>query len=252
MKAAIAYIKENNGVLKQVEDCLSRHEISFRTRHRDRLTKRFFRNADLAISVGGDGTFIRVSHHIFDSIPVMGVNVDTLAKEGFFAAADNKSFDKKLRQVIAGKARTLKVPRLEVTIGKRKIRELALNEVYIGSKTAYKTARYWLILGRKKEYQKSSGVLVGTAAGSHAWLSSYNLKTPPIDSDLVQYAVREPYSGKRLQCKMKKGEVRGKIEIISDMFQGMVVIDCLSREYRLKRGQKAVVKRSTMPLTIVQ
>ena len=55
---------------------------------------------DLAIALGGDGTLLRVAHHVGDvGVPVMGVNLGTL---GFLTAFAATELDEALRRVHEG------------------------------------------------------------------------------------------------------------------------------------------------------
>lgn len=55
---------------------------------------------DLAIALGGDGTLLRVAHHVGDlGVPVMGINLGTL---GFLTAFAASELDEALRRVYEG------------------------------------------------------------------------------------------------------------------------------------------------------
>ena len=246
--------KEEKSTLEIVKNTLKKYKISYILSKREKLNKKLFQNKDWVISVGGDGTFLRTSHFIFDKTPVLGVNSDPKYKEGFFMTAAKKDFKRKFKRILNNDYKTKKLQRLEAYIGNKKISELALNEFYIASKKQHHTARYFLLLRWKKEKQKSSGVLVSTAAGSKAWIKSAGGKILPLNSNKFEYLVREPYCGKvSAKCYLVNG-ILSKNERIGVIFEGgngIITADSLSREHKFKARQKVMVKMSKKPLYLV-
>lgn len=242
---------EEKSALRLVKDTLKRHKINYDISDREKLNKKLFKNKDLIIAVGGDGTFIRASHFIFDKTPLMGVNSDPRCKEGFFMTSEKKDFEKKFKKVLNNEHSIQKIHRLEAYIGKKKVSEFALNEFYIASKKPYHTTIYAVNINGKTERQKSSGVLVSTAAGSHAWIKSAGGKIMPLGSSKFEYLVREPYYGRTCaKCDLCKGilDKNEKIEIVFNAGKGVLVVDSLSKEHMFKAGQKVTVKMSQKPL----
>lgn len=240
-KKTIALVK------RTLKKCKIRHAIV----HRDKLNKSSFENRDLAIAIGGDGTFLKTAHFIFSNMPVLGVNSDPKFKEGFFMAASRKDFEKKFSRILDGDYRIRKLSRLEACIGSKKVPELALNEFYISREKEYKTARYYMAINGKKERQKSSGVIISTAAGSHAWMKSAGGKILPIDSNKFEYLVREPYCGRvSAKCALVNGilDKDDRLEIEFELGRGILIADSLSREHKFKAGQKVVIRNSEKPL----
>jgi NAD+ kinase len=243
--------KEQEKTISLVKSILSSYNYSFTTVDRDKLKKIFFDDKDLIIAVGGDGTYLRASHYIFDKTPLLGVNSDPKFKEGFFMSCTREDFSKKFQNILEGKFKIRNLQRLEARIGKRKIPELALNEFYIASKKPYHTARYILTVRGKSERQKSSGVLVSSAAGSHAWVQSAGGKSLPIVSDKFEIIVREPYCGRTAsKCQLVNRilERHEKIIIDFEVGEGIIIADSLSNEHMFKSGEKVVVKQSKNPL----
>src|SRR5574341_1094023 len=105
--ALLVYTKPKNtkeqDTLHYIEDSLRQCDIDFLSRERFSLKKSDFKKQDMVITLGGDGTFLRASHFIFDKTPVFGINLDPKNKEGFFAVADKKNFKEKFHQVLAGR-----------------------------------------------------------------------------------------------------------------------------------------------------
>ena len=243
--------KEEKLALDLVRKTIKRHKISYIVSERENLDKKLFRNKDLVIAVGGDGTFLRAAHFIFDKTSIMGVNSNPKYKEGFFMVSTKENFEKKFNDVLMGNYYIKKLLRLEAHINNKKVKELALNEFYIASEKDYHTARYFLYVRGKKERQKSSGVLISTPAGSNAWIKSAGGKILPLNSNMFEYLVREPYCGKiSAKCILVNNVLNmdEKIEIIFEVGNGLLIADSLSKEHKFKAGQKVTVKMSKKQL----
>ena len=237
--------------LQAVEKTLKKYKVGYAVSEREKLNKRLFRNKNLVIAVGGDGTFLRTSHFIFDKTPILGVNSDPKSKEGFFMAATRKDFSIKFSKIANNQFKIKKLNRLEAYLKNKKIPELALNEFYISSQKEYHTARYYITIMGKKERQKSSGIIISTAAGSYAWMKSAGGKQLPLNSDKFEYIVREPYCGR---ISAKCGLVNGilgkdkKIIIEFELSDGILIADSLSVEHIFKAKEGVTVKMSNKPL----
>ena len=251
----VVYTKPKTSAEKQtlevVQNTLKKHEINFSISEREKLNRKLFRNKDLVIAVGGDGTFLRASHFIPNKMPILGVNSDPKSKEGFFMASNKKNFNEIIKKISKNYYKIRKLHRLEAYINSKKIPELALNEFYISSAKEYHTARYYLTLRGKRERQKSSGIIISTAAGSYAWMKSAGGVQLPLESDKFEYIVREPYCGKiSAKCELTN-HVLGKDENIIIEFEveeGILIADSLSREHRVRAKDKVIVKMSKNPL----
>lgn len=243
---------ETRKSINEVKKVLKANKIKFKAVIRNKLKKADMKARDLVIVVGGDGTFLHVSHFIAGSVPMLCVNSNVKLTEGFYSYASKRDFKKKFKLLLDGKNGLLKFHRLVASIGKKKL-ELALNDYYIGHKTPYGVGRYWLSYKGKKEYQKSSGVVVCTASGSFAWMKSAGGKQLPITSAKFEYIVREPYHGRLVDPKMVTGvlEKNEKIKIISDSDNLIINADSVSPDYALKKGKAVEIKQSNKLLHII-
>ncbi|AJF62138.1 TPA: hypothetical protein HA239_06125 [Candidatus Woesearchaeota archaeon] len=220
---------------------------------REDLLGSHYNNIELVIVVGGDGTFLRAGH-FNDKIPMFGINPAPGEKEGFFMQADKNDFEEKIKKVLGGKYRLSKLQRLSVLINGKEIEELALNEVYIGDAKPYTMFNYFMKVGKDTEYHRSSGVLIGTASGSHAWLKSAEGKVMKKEERGMQYASRELYKGRLTPgYRLKSGILAEgeKIEIIPDM-PAIVVADSVGREYAVKRKDRIIVTTSKHDLNLIE
>jgi NAD+ kinase len=254
----IVYTKPTSKIqelaLNLVKKTLKKDKIKFTAKVREKLTRGYFEGKDLIVVVGGDGTFLMASHFVFDGTPMLGVNSDPSCKEGFFMVSSKNDFEKKLMKMLRGDCRFRKLHRLEAFIGRRKIPELALNEFYVASEKPYHTARYYLTVRGKRERQKSSGVLVSTAAGSYAWVKSAGGKILPRYSDDFEYIIREPYCGRTAaKCKLfnhilKRDE---KVVIEFEVGNGVIIADSTAKEHKFKSGERVTIKLAKKPINVI-
>lgn len=238
--------KEQSSTLELAKKILKKHKTKFELANRDKLNKNKFKNRDLIIAVGGDGTFLRAAHFVGNQI-LFGVNSDVKNKEGFFMKSSKKDFENKIKKIMKNKITIKKLPRLEAYINNKKIETLALNEFFIGARKSYHAAKYIIQIKNNKERQKSSGILITTPTGSYAWAKSCCDRTLPLNSKKYQLVVREPYEGnvfKNYKLKYVILNKNQKISIKSEMLDGVLIADSVGKEYSLKNGSKAVIKSS--------
>lgn len=246
--------KEDHLSFSEVKNVLGKYKIKASIIERNNLTKKKYIGKNIIIALGGDGTFLKTALHIKNSIPILGVNSDTSMKEGFFMKADRNDFDEKIQRILDDKFTIQKLSRLQAKVNNKILPCYALNEFYFGSDKEYITSRYYLKIGRTKERHRSSGILVATPAGSHAWISSCGGKKLKLNSKKFEYVVREPYQGKRNgKVRLRKG-ILGKdsmINITSDMSRGVLVADSIGTEYRVKKYDKVEIKLTDKDLNVV-
>ncbi len=145
---------------------------------------------DLAISFGGDGTFLRAAHLCRDAgIPVLGVNLGRL---GFLAEVERHDLGPALRAVAAGQWRLESRPTLTVEVtdadGEHLCSDWALNEVAVE-----KTVRQRLVLvdvhldGTFFARVPADALILATATGSTAYALSAGgpIVSPKVAATLV-------------------------------------------------------------------
>ena len=69
----------------------------------------------------------------------------------------------------------------------------------------------------------------------------------PLDSKKYQFVVREPYEGNVFKnYKLKYGLLKPnqKINLISEMLDGILIADSVGKEYSFKNGSRATIKLS--------
>jgi NAD+ kinase len=250
-KVLIVHMDNTKLTLRVICRAISKRGIVYTLVTRRKLHPNHVKNKDLVISVGGDGTFLRAAHYVKDT-PVLVVSPDIKKHDGFFARANRKNFETKLEKLVTGKCRILELTRLQAKIGNKRL-EYSLNEIYVGSRKAYLMSKYNLKINGRSEFQKSSGVLIGTAAGSHAWIKAASGQILSLTSKKYQFVVREPFAGKFLKYKMLKRVLASgqQIKIVSQMKHGAVVADSVSKPYKFNRNSVLTVNPSMYPLKLV-
>ena len=250
MLNVLAVYTKHDKAINLIKSSLRKKDINFKCIERSRLNKSAFRNKNLIIAVGGDGTFLRTSHFVKNQL-LLGVNSNPDKKEGFFMSSCKNDFDKKLELFLNHKFYVEKLTRLKNRINKKEICP-ALNEVFIGNKVPYKTSLYKIFLNNKTEEQKSSGIIVSTGAGSNAWLKSVGVKPFSSCSKKFYFIVREPYKGKLTKPLLTKGFIsHNNIKIKSEMNNCIVAVDS-NKEYKFNKSSVIEITISKNPLNVIR
>src|SRR3989338_7968935 len=148
-----------------VKHVLTTLSVHYNDVSRGNLTKDDVKHHDLILVIGGDGTFLKVAQYVLDDTLLMGVNSNVKETEGFFTCCAKEDFEAVFKRLRTDKFKTLILHRLKASIDGKDV-AYALNEFYMGDKDVTSVAKYKLKIDDYEEYQKSSGVIVSTAAGS--------------------------------------------------------------------------------------
>ncbi len=248
-------------LLKELHDkhfCMVERAISFLRREGmevapvKRAQLKRIKNADLIITIGGDGTFLDTAHFVKD-IPMWGINSTPTHSAGFLMSAAPQNFEKQWRMLVQRKLPILKLQRLQILINGRKLPELVLNDVLIAHANPAAVSRYELRVGDRKEEQKSSGLWISTAAGSTAATQSAGGKVLPLESKQIQFIARELYHGRNHRYRLAKGIVspKTKIHAISQMHEAACYLDGPRVWYSIRYGDRVEVKSANRPLTVI-
>lgn len=207
---------------------------------------------DLVATLGPDGLVVNTAKYL-DGQPLLAFNPDQARVDGvllpFAASAAPLAF----RQAMEGSLDATFVTMAQARLNDGQ-RLLALNDLFIGAKT-HVSARYTLSLGRRRERQSSSGVIVSTGAGSTGWHRSIlvgahgivGVKSEeqgkkskkdaneqpasardfgfPMEAKYLRFHVREPFPSRTSGADLVHGVVEGSgsLEIVSEMPQNGVI-----------------------------
>lgn len=150
----------------------------------------FAERIDVALSLGGDGTFLRAAHLCRDAnVPVLGVNLGRL---GFLAEVEVDVLEPALNLLATGEYRVEERPTLEVEVrapdGSTLATGWAFNEVSV-EKTARQRLLHTDVYISKSHFARvpADAVLVATPTGSTAYALSAGgpIVSPRLDAMLV-------------------------------------------------------------------
>jgi NAD+ kinase len=238
---------ENEKTKKTVCDVLNSLNINYKMISRGSLRKMYFiNNYDLVLSLGGDGTFFETARHI-KNIPIMMINSDRYFSSAFFSIANRLDFKEKFTKYLEDGLRKIKLSRIKLKINKKIVDEMILNDILFTHKIPSLCVRYILKIDKKSENQKSSGLWISTAAGSSGAMYSAGGKKMQIESDRLQFKIREPLVDYAL-----KNSIVDKIEIISANSDGMLYIDGFLAKYNVRIGDKIEIEKSRWPVYLIK
>ncbi len=217
---------------------------------RDDLSAKALEGASCVISLGGDNHFIFVSHFL-DATPIIGVNADRIRSHGGLLSLDERNVESVLRRIGDGQGRLDLWPRIDAFVDGKPVGR-ATSEILAGERGRKDMSRHALSLnGGKEEEQKSSGLLVCTAAGSTGWFSAY-AKPFPRGRAEARWVLTEPFPRDR-KYKLRTGAFKagGRLGVRSlNDSEGLVSVDCL-RDAPFPFGSVAEFRLSEEPLRVL-
>ncbi len=219
----------------------------------ENLTRRIARAADLVITVGGDGTFLRASHRIVanergDGAPMMGVNSAVGSSVGFFCCSNRDNFPERLDALANGELRSRGLWRMRVYLNDRPLRDVALNDVLVAHVEPAETTSYTLEVDGNRQRHKSSGVWIATAAGSTGAIRSAGGQVIPLAERSIQYRVRELFPLSVSEAPLIGGIVGQRLVLVSHIRRGMLYIDGAHRRVRFGAGDRISFEPTRRPL----
>lgn len=209
-------------------------------------------DAALVVAVGGDGTLLAASHNVVD-VPVLGVNSAPLHSVGFFCAARRATFPAMLARILDGKLPSVKLTRMRVSVNGRLRTKHVLNEALYCHASPAATSRYLLRIGKTEEEQRSSGIVIGPAAGSTAAQRSAGGRVLPLGSRSLQLVVREPYTpaGKAYRLARRVVAPGEEVGVTSKMDNASLFFDGPHREVPVRLGDHVTFAASDEPLVVL-
>lgn len=209
-------------------------------------------DAALVVTVGGDGTLLAASHNV-GKIPVLGVNSAPAHSIGFFCAATRKTVRAMLERAFEKKLRKTVLARMRVEVDHKKISTRVLNEALFCHGIPAATSRYILRRGRQREEQRSSGVWVGTAAGSTGALRSAGGRILPLTSRQLQLVVREPYQGEEKPYRFQRivFSESEQVVLVNKMNDAWMFLDGPFKKVRVRLGESVRFRASQESLQVL-
>jgi len=166
MRAAIVYKHNSLDIAKEVKSFLDERGISsdlFQTPSRD------LESYDFIVSVGGDGTILRILQEVLHCPPIFGVNT---GKIGLLTHSEPEKFREELEKVVRGELGVEEFMRIECYVnGESKL--IAMNEVAILSSVPARLLGMRVrVDGVEIENLRGDGMLFSTPVGSTAYALS--------------------------------------------------------------------------------
>ena len=191
-----------------------------------RADLRVRRRYHLVVSVGGDGTFLQAARSVGQT-PILGVNSDPARSEAVFCAATSRTFARLCRAALEGRLPEQRLSRLRLALNGHQLPVRALNDVLVVHDDPATMSRYRLRIGRREEYQKSSGLWVATAAGSSSAVLAAGGVRMPWRTARFQYRPRELYRGRLSRYRLDGGVLSrgGTVRVTWLMRRGSAFVD---------------------------
>lgn len=209
-------------------------------------------DASLVVTVGGDGTLLGASHNIVN-VPILGVNSAPNHSIGFFCAATHRDVFEFLARALDGSLPSLELSRMAVDLDGRRVSNRVLNEALFCHPVPAATSRYILRNGRSREEQRSSGVWVGTAAGSTGATRSAGGRILPLGSTALQVVVREAFLGEEKPYAHSRFLVpaRRSVVIQNKMEEACLFLDGPHQRVNVPLGACVKFQASDEPLRVL-
>lgn len=159
--------------------------------------------ATLVITVGGDGTMLSASHHVPHEVPMLGINSDPVFSVGHFChLVADEALLQNMELALNSDTRPLtRVTRMRVLINSRIVADKILNEALFSHACPAAMTRFQLTTGgldlpdpQALTRYASSGVWIGTGAGSSGAIASAGGRAIEFESRSLQAVIREPWN----------------------------------------------------------
>lgn len=209
-------------------------------------------DASLVVSVGGDGTLLAASHHV-GSVPIVGVNSSPKHSVGFFCAGHSDNLEEVLGAALDETLPSVVLSRMQVSVNNRVCSRRVLNEALFCHAIPAATSRYIVDFDGTSEEQRSSGIWVGTAAGSTAATRSAGGRILPFESQKLQLIAREPYNAPGRQVVLNRliFSPPTTVTLHSKMEDARLYLDGPFRQIPVGLGDQVVCSVSNEPLNVL-
>ena len=223
-------------VIKQVNIQRINHDVIYRADITD------VSDYSLIVTVGGDGTFLDVSHYVID-IPMLGVNSDPSNSTGYYSYSNYNMIGEHLDTLYL--LPVTRLNRLQLSLNNHKIKELVLNDVLITHSNPAANTRIKVYDGELVEkYRKCSGLLMCTANGSTAFMYEEGGPLMDLSSNKILYHIRSNKQQRDVFTEVDE------LKIESLTRQGRLYIDGEHLSYNFTLGDVIQITKGH-PLTVV-
>lgn len=247
---AIALFGWNPIVEERLKNDLTKVNSSYQNLETFNSHKDFTSGIDFALSIGGDGTFIKTANYVRDSnVPIFGINLGRL---GFLANVNREQITQAF-QFIQDKKYTFQERSLLSVATERNIFDgdnFAFNEVTLQRKnTASMVSIYAELNGEYLNTYWADGLIVSTPSGSTA----YNLSCGgPIVVPTCNVHIITPIAAHNLNVRpmIIPDNLPLKLKINGRSSNYLVGLDGKAKE--LKNGEELIVQKAPFTIRIVE
>ena len=201
------------------------------TPHVDQLIKGDRFTADIALSIGGDGTFLRTAQRVADKeIPIIGINTGRL---GFLASFSPDSIEETIEDIYAGRFNVEQHSVLQISCDEFQLKDYpcALNEIAILKHDISSMISIHTDINNEHltTYQ-ADGLIISTPTGSTAYSLSVGGPIIVPQSDTICITPVAPHSlNMRPIVLCDNSEITLKVESRSSSF--LISLDGRSQSY---------------------
>lgn len=207
-------------------------------------------DADLAISIGGDGTFLRTTSVIGKkNIPILGINAGRL---GFLADVGEKDLEETFKDILSGNYRIEHRSQLQLSTEDRVYHgfNYALNEIAIMKQdTASMITLHTYINDEYLTSYEADGLIIATPTGSTAYSLSVGgpIMTPTASSFVIAAIAPHSLSNRPLVIP-DDSIITLEVESRNDNF--LISLD--GRSNIFKTGTKLTIKKADFSLNVIK
>jgi len=208
-----------------VSDALERR-CRVQTIDRKFLPTFLFGPEDIVVALGQDGLVANTMKYL-DGQLLVGVNPDPRRYDGVLLPFSPNDVKGILPELVVHRRPVKTVTMAQASLSDGQVL-YAVNDLFVGPKS-HTSARYEIALGKDKETQSSSGVIISTGLGSTAWMRSIftgaamlmkaptdqgTFKPTPWDAPYLRFAVREPFPSVATQTTLVSGQAARESPLI--------------------------------------
>lgn len=228
---------ENQRALQHVREVLKARGIQVRLSYRAK--KESWQGADLVLAVGGDGTLLEAARMVRGNTPLMGIHSTPTASVGYLCASDVYQIEALLDRFEEGSLQEFAVTRLQAFCNGEPVGPPALNDILFSSPSPAATTRYQVQWNGVREEHRSSGLWVATPVGSTAAVLSAGGQQLSLDSQQLQFRVRELYQPKNQEDLQLVGgflSAEAPLQITNTLRKAFLYFDGPWTKYPLQFG----------------
>lgn len=224
--------------------------LTVHERRIDEVTAADAADAVLVVTVGGDGT-VFTANTVEARAPFLTVNSDPERSVGHFTRFNAGNVADAIAVWRGGTARHEELPRLAITVGTE--RHCILNDCLFTHTNPAVLCRYMLATEEVREFQRSSGVWIATAAGSTAAYRSAGGEPVTGPEPALLFRVREPFLAREPATLLDGRQLPPRVLRLTPAIPGMALyLDGPNRTVEVPPGLTVEITAAAEPLRLIR